>query len=759
VSLAIKCLAIFAVLTELLALARPQGPATFSPVSNKRPVTVADFIQMTRVAGSPYFAFRPKNGFAVFSPDRQQFVVAVARGNLERNTNDYSLLLFRTAEAFHGGRPRTLTSMSSSSNHLGMFDLKWSEDNDTIFFLGTTGDQPTQLFSVRCGSGELRRLTDHPTSLTSYAISQRGAELVFEAESPATTVVNERVLRYGLHVADEELSGLIAGKLDNEEPQLFVKETDSSSARPLHAKGDLHSGYYLSLSPSGRYLVLKTGVQQVPGNWKEYKDANLQAVFRRGFRKGSPTGILQYEVIDVETGSSDVLLNAPASYYPLDVLWSPDSKSLILSGVHLPLVVDDQEERAARRAHEFVVEIELTSRSVTKITDQRLDPVRWDLGMQVVEFHPRPDKPQADRRTGPVFYQKVLHRWSRIGNVEPTERDDRPEILVDEGMNLAPQIVALNPTTKQELKLLDLNPNLAELALGKVEAITWNDKDGRLLTGGLYLPPDYVPGKRYPLVIQTHGFDPYGFWPDGPYPTAFAAQALASKGMVVLQLDDIFYESLVTPEEGERVMRAYEGAVAYLDRRGIVDSLRVGLVGFSRTCFYVKYTLTHSAQRFAAAVVSDGVDAGYLQYLTASSARPITAAEFEAMIGSPPFNAGVSLWVKRSPGFLLGKVHTPLLIQALEPSSLLDEWEWFAGLKRLGRPVDLLYLPNGSHILVRPWDRLASQQGTVDWFCFWLANSEDSDPAKAEQYQRWRELRIPHASDFQTNVIAGELTR
>jgi hypothetical protein len=82
-----------------------------------------------------------------------------------------------------------------------------------------------------------------------------------------------------------------------------------------------------------------------------------------------------------------------------------------------------------------------------------------------------------------------------------------------------------------------------------------------------------------------------------------------------------------------------------------------------------------------------------------------------------------------------------LLIQALEPASLLDEWEWFAALKRLGRPVDLLYLPDGTHILVKPWERLASQQGTVDWFCFWLTGKEDPDPDKADQYQRWRELR------------------
>jgi len=111
------------------------------------------------------------------------------------------------------------------------------------------------------------------------------------------------------------------------------------------------------------------------------------------------------------------------------------------------------------------------------------------------------------------------------------------------------------------------------------------------------------------------------------------------------------------------------------------------------------------------------------------------------VIGAPPFGNGLSFWLRNSPGFLLDKVQTPLQIQALSPNSILGEWQWFEGLKRLGKPVDMLYLPTGIHILVRPWDRMASQQGTVDWFCFWLKGEEDPDPTKADEYARWRELR------------------
>jgi dipeptidyl aminopeptidase/acylaminoacyl peptidase len=273
-----------------------------------------------------------------------------------------------------------------------------------------------------------------------------------------------------------------------------------------------------------------------------------------------------------------------------------------------------------------------------------------------------------------------------------------------------------------------------------VEEIHWTDGSGNPVSGGLYLPPDYIADKKYPLVIQTHGFGPHTFVIDGPHMTASAAQPLACKGIVVLQMNDIFYDSLNTPQEAERAMSAYENAIEYLDQTGIIDRSRVGLVGFSRTSLYVKYTLTHSSQHFAAAIVADGFDAGYLQYMISNNASNLTS-EVDSVIGAAPFGTGLSLWLKRSPGFLLHKVQTPLQIQALSPGSLPGEWEWFAGLKRLEKPVDFVYLPTGTHVLVKPWDRMVSQQGVVDWFSFWLKGEEDPDPAKAEQYARWRELR------------------
>jgi hypothetical protein len=59
------------------------------------------------------------------------------------------------------------------------------------------------------------------------------------------------------------------------------------------------------------------------------------------------------------------------------------------------------------------------------------------------------------------------------------------------------------------------------------------------------------------------------------------------------------------------------------------------------------------------------------------------------------------------------------------------------------------------HILSNPAARMASQGGSVDWFGFWLQGYEDPDPAKAEQYKRWRELRTLQAENDKKTAAAG----
>ncbi len=170
-----------------------------------------------------------------------------------------------------------------------------------------------------------------------------------------------------------------------------------------------------------------------------------------------------------------------------------------------------------------------------------------------------------------------------------------------------------------------------------------------------------------------------------------------------------------------------------------MDQKRIGIIGFSRTCFYVMETLTTSSSlHIKAASVTDGVMLDYFQYILVPQRM---WKEANTIMGAPPFGEGLQQWLKRSPGFNLDKINAPLLVVGAGPEGLLAMWLPYSGLHYLEKPVDLIQLNTHEHVLTNPAVRMASQGGSVDWFRFWLQDYEDPDPAKAEQYARWRELR------------------
>lgn len=164
----------------------------------------------------------------------------------------------------------------------------------------------------------------------------------------------------------------------------------------------------------------------------------------------------------------------------------------------------------------------------------------------------------------------------------------------------------------------------------------------------------------------------------------------------------------------------------------------MGIIGFSRTVYSVEYSLTHSSYHFAAATAADGFDGGYVQYLV----NPYAKRDYNTVNGGDPFGATFELWRERSPSFTVDRVRTPIRLEGYgNIAAVIGNWEWYAKLVLLDRPVDLVYLPDGTHLLVKPWERITSQQGNVDWYCFWLKGEQGSDPGKRGQYQRWEQMR------------------
>lgn len=68
-------------------------------------------------------------------------------------------------------------------------------------------------------------------------------------------------------------------------------------------------------------------------------------------------------------------------------------------------------------------------------------------------------------------------------------------------------------------------------------------------------------------------------------------------------------------------------------------------------------------------------------------------------------------------------------------------WDWYVGLRRLGKPVENWFLPDGVHDVFKIGERINTTQLLVDWFRFWLKDEEDPDAEKIDRYSRWRRFR------------------
>jgi len=363
----------------------------------------------------------------------------------------------------------------------------------------------------------------------------------------------------------------------------------------------------------------------------------------------------------------------------------------------------------------------------------------------------------ADKYGNTVYRQNEAGSWTVAGETSGTGVvvAGQPELSIAQGLNDPPVLKARDPKTRATRVLWDPNPQLKDFALGEASVYTWKDRAGRNWKGGLFKPVPYEPGHRYPLVIQTHGFSVTEFRPSGLFPTAFAARALASSGLVVLQAD--MCPILTTPEEGPCNVDGFEAAVSQLDKEGLVDPERIGIIGFSRTCFHVMQALTASTLHIKAASITDGVMEDYFQYIaTVDLSNDGMAREADTILGARPFGAGLQQWFAHSPLFNIEKSNAALQVVALGRVGLPFMWGPYAAMRHLKKPVDLILLNNSEHVLSNPSARMVSQGGSVDWFRFWLQDYEDPNPAKAEQYERWRELRKLQVTQDADRAIKGK---
>jgi dipeptidyl aminopeptidase/acylaminoacyl peptidase len=724
-------------------------------------LSVPDLIGLTRFGST--FAGGEGGDDGVYSPDGAYVAVVSQRGILKDNLREFTLWLVPTSRA---SDPKVLTSVRTGSERPGIHRVSWLSSTKLAFLAESTGGT-AQVYTLDIENPVPIQRTDATLPIATFAASADGTTTAFVTDDPPPSSAGFDHLRaHGLVIPPEmSLSDAMLGKWGQASARTPVTNVihvirqgvESTVPMPdVETFGHLiaYAAHSFILSPDGGEALVITMPVRTPPQWDAYTNDNYVQLAKLGGRTGG------WVLINLRTGAARLLTGGPSMAFDApngSAFWT-DAKHVVLVNELLSLDGISGEELAKRASTPMTAELDVESGAVSIIEprDHFLSS-GWDakdstLTLQPMKRNGRPEDPGNGHDGPPVAFRREPTGWVSVRVAATT-----PKIEVSEGLNQPWQLRRSRAGRLRSVSSLLLDPNRALLRdrrLARETEVHWMAPSGARLSAGLYWPLSYERGKRYPIVLQTHGFEPRKFQPDGYSTTGYAAQPLAAAGMFVAQVhrcEDCDTVKRLALKEGERVVESWDGILDYLDREGLIDPKLVGIQGYSRSCYQQLFYLTHSSHAVAAMVCTQGVDHSYMQYLVFAPRNSYVVKDFDLQNGGQPWGDGLKSWLERAPGFLLDRIHTPLrLISMTDPSSLLEEWEPFAGLSLLGKPVELFYLPNAGHNIVRPWERLASQQGTVDWFRFWLQGYERVEPVgEAEesladledQYMRWHKLR------------------
>jgi len=189
----------------------------------------------------------------------------------------------------------------------------------------------------------------------------------------------------------------------------------------------------------------------------------------------------------------------------------------------------------------------------------------------------------------------------------------------------------------------------------------------------------------------------------------------------------------------ESVEASMEMAIQEAAEMGVVDTTRVGLTGYSRGTEMVAYAITHT-KLFRAVSGAAGDDSPYFYYM---ASRGVQDNFSKNGVGGWPEGKSKANWRQVAPELNADRIDVPVLNNDPD-SEFLADLALYTSLRELGKPVELFIYPNELHHINQPKHRYQIYERNLDWFRFWLKSEESSDPAKSEQYQRWRQLRNLH---------------
>ena len=368
---------------------------------------------------------------------------------------------------------------------------------------------------------------------------------------------------------------------------------------------------------------------------------------------------------------------------------------------------------------------------LTKSLDRQVLSVKWRLGGLFVSYFDyqvmkiaRYDNGQFEALDlGGVFpfYEFDVAKTGQLAVIAANE-ETYPEIYsagkVDGG------------ELWQMSQLSHLGASMDDWNLGTLETLRWQSKDGTEIEGVLRKPADFDPEKKYPLAMIVHG-GPRWVSPQYLLTRAdiniYPSIQLINKDVLILYPNyrgslgrGQAFSELNKDNLGVGDLWDLESAIDHLDQLGIVDTEKVGCMGWSQGGYISAFACTHS-DKFVAVSVGAGISDWYTYHIS----NDIPDFTVDYLSGSPFRDR--KRYDQTAPIKNLSESSAPALIQHGSDDRrvpLSNAMELYRGLQEMGVHTELFIYPGMGHPITKPRENHAVMHQNLAWFSHYLLGEE-----------------------------------
>ena len=431
-------------------------------------------------------------------------------------------------------------------------------------------------------------------------------------------------------------------------------------------------------------------------------------------------------LINIATKKMDILIANPTGDAFIE--WAPDGHAFIYRSS-----LDDSVSNFFRNSRLFIYEMATKkSREIGMDIDENKGVYAWnEKGIFLNAANKmKINVYQMDPQTGVSTQIKVP--FDNTGNISFSKKSNMIASIARNFTDL-PEVYAgtLEGNWK---KISNTNAQISTWNTPVNEIVEWKSKDGASIEGVLLKPRNYDPSKKYPLLVVIHG-GPTGTDRPEPTPTyVYPIMQWVEKGALVLRVNyrgsagyGEKFRSLNVRNLGVGDMWDVESGVESLNKKGMIDTTRMGCMGWSQGG-YISAFLTTNSTMFKAISVGAGIS-NWITYYVSTDITPFTRQYLKAT----PWQ-DMDIYTKTSPMTNINKARTPTMIQHGELDRRVpipNAYELYRGLQDRHIPSKLIVYKGFGHGITKPKERLAAIWHNWQWFNHYVfGETEETMPVE-----------------------------